>query len=78
MATISEKNTRRYRIQFTMHRELYEHYQTLQNRASELGVIIDFVSDFETWFAGQLDQVRHKLHDLEFNSAEMGGRCDAD
>lgn len=78
MATILEKNTRRYRMQFSMRRELYEQYQTLLSRASEIGVVIDFTSDFDTWFAGQLDQVRQQLQTLEITSVEAGGGHDAE
>jgi hypothetical protein len=78
MASITKKNNRRYRVQFTMRRELYETYHELLERASELRVVIDFVSDFETWFAGQLDQVRHELQTLEFKSVEDGGDNDAE
>ena len=73
MAFISEKSTRRYRMQFTMRRESYELYQALLCRASELGVAIDFASDFDTWFAGQLDQVRHELQTLDIKSVGSGG-----
>jgi hypothetical protein len=78
MATITQKNNRRYRIQFTMRSELYAHYQTVLSKASELGVVIDFSSDFEVWFAGQLDQIRHKLKTFELRSVEKGGDYDAD
>lgn len=78
MATILEKNSRRYRMQFSMRRELYEQYQTLLSRANEVGVVIDFSSDFETWFAGQLDQVRHELQVFDITSVEVGGNDDTE
>jgi hypothetical protein len=78
MAFISEKCTRRYRMQFSMRRESYELYQALLCRASELGVVIDFASDFEIWFAGQLDQVRHELQTLELKSVKKGGTHDTE
>lgn len=78
MATILEKNTRRYRMQFSMRRELYEQYQTLLSRASEIGVVIDLSSDFDSWFAGQLDQVRQELQALEITSVEAGGGHDTE
>ncbi|ADI83304.1 hypothetical protein [Geobacter sulfurreducens] len=68
MASITQKNNRRYRLQFTMRRELYETYQTLLERASELRVVIDFAHDFEEWFFNQLEQVSHELGKLEAHS----------
>lgn len=68
MASITQKNNRRYRVQFTMRRELYETYQALLERASELRVVIDFSHDFEEWFSNQLEQVSHELGKLETHS----------
>lgn len=68
MASITQKNNRRYRLQFTMRREMYETYQTLLERASELRVVIDFAHDFEDWFSYQLEQVSHELGKLDAHS----------
>lgn len=68
MASITRKSNRRYRVQFTMRRELYETYQELLERASELRVVIDFAHDFEEWFSNQLEQVSHELAKLEAQS----------
>ena len=61
MATISEKQTRRNRVQFTMPRHLYEAHQRNLDQAKELGAIIDFNRDFERWFIAQVDQVAKEL-----------------
>lgn len=68
MASITQKSNRRYRVQFTMRRELYETYQMLLERASELRVVIDFAYDFEEWFSNQLEQVSQELAKLEAQS----------
>lgn len=68
MASIKKKSNRRYRVQFTMGRELYETYQTLLERARGLQVVIDFSYDFEAWFSNQLEQVSHELAKLEAHS----------
>lgn len=68
MASIAQKSNRRYRVQFTMRRELYETYQTLLERASELRVVIDFAYDFVEWFSNQLEQVSHELAKLDARS----------
>ena len=57
MARICEKNFRRFRIQFTMRRDLYERYETAVTRAAALRLLIDFNQDFEAWFDQQLQQV---------------------
>ena len=65
MARITEKNSRRFRVQFTMHRELYELYEASQIRAASQCLIIDFNQDFEDWFGQQLQQVQKELDRLE-------------
>lgn len=68
MATIVEKNTRRYRVQFTMSRPLHQSYEGALERARKLGLVIDFSRDFEKWFANQLEQVSRELQQLEDES----------
>jgi|GEM_PF-1310747 len=70
MATIEEKNPRRFRVQFTMTRALHESYESSQERASRLNVVIDFSRDFQKWFAGQLEQVSRELQQLEEEQAK--------
>jgi len=65
MATISEKNTRRYRVQFSMSRSLYQQYEATMERANKLNVVIDFGRDFEKWFSNQLEQVARELQQME-------------
>jgi len=61
MATITEKQTRRNRVQFTMPRQLYEAHQQNLELAKVLGAIVDFNKDFERWFSSQVDQVSKEL-----------------
>lgn len=70
MASITTKNTRRYRIQFTMRRELYESYETQLKRAQQLQLLIDFARDFEEWFENQIRQVEQEMNKLEAAQAE--------
>ena len=68
MAKIIHKNNRRYRIQFSMNRDLYETYQDIIARAGELEAVVGFADDFERWFADQLVQVGRLLEEYEKNS----------
>jgi len=61
MARIQLKNNRRYRIQITMSRRLWERYQTILEVAKKIKADIDFTADFEVWFGKQLDQVEPEL-----------------
>jgi hypothetical protein len=65
MARITEKNGRRFRVQFTMRRELYERYETCLTRAASLRLLVDFSQDFEDWFGRQLQQVQEELDRME-------------
>jgi len=65
MARITAKNNRRYRVQFTMRRELYEIYEAYLTRAAALHLLIDFGHDFEEWFENQIQQVGQELDRLE-------------
>ena len=65
MARITAKNNRRYRVQFTMRRELHEIYGAYLTRAAALHLLIDFGHDFEEWFENQLQQVGQELDRLE-------------
>jgi len=64
MARITQKNSRRYRVQFTMRRELHEMYEAHLARAEKLQLVIDFGPDFEGWFANQLNQIGQDLQRL--------------
>jgi hypothetical protein len=72
MARISQKNSRRYRIQFTMRRELFEIYQKNLAQARKLGVVINFGQDFEEWFENQLLQIDQKFEELEAQQTGTG------
>lgn len=71
MATISEKNTRRYRVQFTITRTLHQAYESNLNRAKNLHVVIDFTRDFEKWFSNQLEQVSRELQQLDADQSML-------
>ena len=71
MAHITQKNSRRYRVQFTMRRELHEMYEAHLARAEKLQLVIDFGLDFEDWFANQLDQIGQELERLEAKEAAL-------
>jgi hypothetical protein len=73
MASITEKNSRRYRVQFTMSRSLYQVYEANMERAANLHVVIDFSKDFEKWFSGQMEQVSKELQQLESESGRQEG-----
>lgn len=61
MASIVEKNPRRFRVQFSMSRSLHSDYWQCMQLAEELKVSIDFTKDFERWFSAQLEQVTREL-----------------
>lgn len=73
MASITKKNSRRYRIQFSMNRELYETYEAIQTRSKELGLVIEFNEDFTGWFRCQLREVMEELKIHEGNLSHEGG-----
>jgi multidrug efflux pump subunit AcrA (membrane-fusion protein) len=70
MAIITEKNTRRYRVQFTLSRALYQSYEASLEHARKLGVVIDFMRDFSKFFAAQLEQVTKELQQLETEQSQ--------
>lgn len=71
MATIVEKNTRRFRVQFSMSRSLFDNYQQCLLLAEELKVTIDFSRDFEKWFSVQLEQANRELRSLRGQQEEV-------
>ncbi|MDZ4186263.1 MAG: hypothetical protein U1D97_14965 [Desulfuromonadales bacterium] len=75
MAAIKHKNNRRYRVQFTMERELHETYQEILARASERMVVVDFGCDFDVWFRNQLDQVKEMLERLDKSQCQYQQIC---
>lgn len=76
MATIVVKNPRRFRMQFSMSRALYNEYQQCLRLADELKVNIDFSRDFERWLSGQLEQANRELKKMKGQQNEEGsGQC---
>lgn len=61
MSRITEKPTRRYRVQFTISKEAWSRYMTVETLAAELGQVIDYRTDFERWFLKLLDAVEKEL-----------------
>ena len=72
MACITQKKGRRYRIQFTMKRELFEIYQESLELAEKLGVDINFGHDFEEWFGNQLAEIKRELETLQGHRSNAG------
>lgn len=70
MAQLKKKVAKRCRIQFSMNFALFERYSICRNRAKKLGLLLDMSSDFEAWFAGQLEQIELKLEQLDSNERE--------
>lgn len=61
MAKISLKQKRRYRVQISISKELWERYNRNLELAKQLGAEIDFSKDFEPWFAKQNEQASQEL-----------------
>lgn len=61
MSRIAERPSRRYRVQFSMTRETWARYMDAENLARELGVVIDYRTDFERWFIKLLDTIVKEL-----------------
>jgi hypothetical protein len=64
MAKISIKQKRRYRVQISINKGLWERYNRNLELAKQLGAEIDFSKDFEPWFTKQNDQANHDLLQL--------------
>lgn len=79
MAKINIKNKRRYRVQISITKSLWEQYNRNLERAKQLGAEIDFSKDFEPWFAKQNEQASQMLLELrderqqEASVVEQGG-----
>ena len=85
MAKINIKQTRRFRVQISINKGLWEKYNNNLKLAKQLGAEIDFSRDFEPWFAKQNEQANHDLLQLiqEQQPASTdvepnGGETDAD
>jgi len=84
MAKVTMKQKRRYRVQISISKGLWEKYNCNMELAKELEAEIDFSKDFEPWFAKQNEQVNLDLQlllqgrQLEATVAEQnGGKPDA-
>lgn len=82
MAKISIKQKRRYRVQISISKELWEKYNHNLELAKQLGAEIDFSKDFEPWFTKQNEQANQELLLLlkaqhpEATTAEVDGGVD--
>jgi hypothetical protein len=65
MAKIREKNSKRYRVQITTSKKVWEEYDRNQRLAVELKVEIDLSGDFSVWLARQNEQVAQELQNLK-------------
>lgn len=64
MAKISLKHKRRFRVQISISKGLWEKYNHNLELAKQLGAEIDFSKDFEPWFAKQNEQANQDLLQL--------------
>jgi len=64
MALIKTKNDRRYRIQFSMDRQLFFRYQATRTKAKALGLSIKFKKDFQKWFSDQLLEIDRVMEEM--------------
>jgi hypothetical protein len=80
MAKVSIKHKRRYRVQISITKALWEQYSRNLELAKQVGAEIDFSKDFEPWFCKQNEQANQmllKLHEeqqLEATAGEQEGR----
>ncbi len=65
MAHLRQKDSRRFRIQFTLPHPLYELYQQTLERAKKHRASINFGPEFSEWFGNQLEQINRELAALE-------------
>ena len=65
MAHFRKKPDGRCRVQFTLDCELHRRYVACRNRAKKLRYSIEFGSDFEAWFAGEIQEVERQLDEME-------------
>ena len=65
MAHLTQKDSRRFRIQFTLPHPLYELYQQTLERAKKHCASINFGPEFAEWFGNQLEQINRELAALE-------------
>ena len=65
MAQVKRRPQRRRRVQFTLNDELGERYAVCRQRAKKLRLEINFRSDFEVWFAEQLQGIERQLDAID-------------
>ena len=65
MAKIRQKNSKRYRVQITTTKKVWEEYDRNQRLAVELKVEIDLSGDFSVWLSRQNEQVAQELQNLK-------------
>ena len=65
MAHLRQKDSRRFRIQFTLPHPLFEIYQQTLDRAKKHSAGINFGPEFAEWFGNQLEQINRELAALE-------------
>jgi hypothetical protein len=71
MAKIRVKQNKRYRIQISTTRKVWEAYDKNQRLAAELKAEIDFSPDFTVWLTRQNEQVTQELQLLKKQQAEI-------
>jgi hypothetical protein len=71
MAKVRMKKNKRYRVQITTSKEVWEKYISNQQLAGEMKAEIDFSAEFTVWFARQNEQVALELQLLKKQQAEV-------
>jgi hypothetical protein len=64
MPTIKFKNERRYRVQISMQKPLWDAYQFNLTLAKKINAEIDFAKEFEPWFLKQNQSLKIELEKL--------------
>lgn len=65
MAKIRPKSGKRYRVQITVNKDVWETYNSNQQIAAQLKVEIDYSSEFSSWLSRQNEQVAQELEKLK-------------
>lgn len=85
MAKIRQKSNKRYRVQITPRKEVWDKYSSNQTLAKELKVEIDLSDDFSNWLARQNEQVAQTLQQIRLGrqgdttqSVTVSDNCNVD
>lgn len=65
MARLRQKNCKRYRVQISVSKEVWQRYNENQLLAGKLGVEVDYSPEFSQWLARQNEQVAKELQQFQ-------------